>query len=35
MHALGWKHKLNLEQGIQKTYDWFLENVENVKESKM
>ncbi|OIO11548.1 MAG: GDP-fucose synthetase [Flavobacteriaceae bacterium CG1_02_35_72] len=35
MHALGWKHKLNLEQGIQKTYDWFLENVENVKERKM
>lgn len=35
MHQLGWKHKLNLEQGIQKTYDWFLENVENVKESKM
>lgn len=35
MHKLGWKHKLNLEQGIQKTYDWFLENVENIKESKM
>jgi GDP-L-fucose synthase len=33
MHALGWKHKLNLEQGIQKTYDWFLENVENVKKN--
>lgn len=31
MHNLGWKHKLNLEQGIQKTYDWFLENVEDVK----
>lgn len=33
MHNLGWKHKLNLEQGIQKTYDWFLENVENVKKN--
>lgn len=33
MHALGWKHKLNLEQGIQKTYEWFLENVENVKKN--
>jgi GDP-L-fucose synthase len=31
MHALGWKHKVVLEEGIQKTYDWFVENVENVK----
>jgi GDP-L-fucose synthase len=35
MHALGWKHKVNLEEGIQKTYDWFLENVKAVKEVKM
>ena len=31
MHALGWKHQIHLEDGIQKTYDWFLENIENVK----
>jgi GDP-L-fucose synthase len=31
MHALGWKHQINLEEGIQKTYNWFLENVQNVK----
>lgn len=31
IHELGWKHQVNLEQGIQKTYDWFLENIENVK----
>jgi GDP-L-fucose synthase len=31
MHALGWKHQIDLEEGIQKTYDWFLENIENVK----
>jgi GDP-L-fucose synthase len=31
MHELGWKHKVVLEEGIQKTYDWFVENVENVK----
>lgn len=31
MHALGWKHKVGLEEGIQRTYDWFVENVENVK----
>ena len=35
MHALGWKHKVALEEGIQKTYDWFLENIENVKEVKL
>ena len=31
MHDLGWKHKVDLEEGIQKTYDWFVENVEDVK----
>lgn len=31
MHNLGWKHQVNLEEGIQMTYDWFVENVENVK----
>ena len=35
MHALGWKHQVQLEQGIQRTYDWFLENVERYKEVKM
>jgi GDP-L-fucose synthase len=35
MHELGWKHKVNLEEGIQKTYDWFLENVNAFKEVKM
>lgn len=32
MHAIGWKHQINLEQGIQKTYDWFLKNIETLKE---
>jgi GDP-L-fucose synthase len=35
MHKLGWKHKVDLEQGIQLTYDWFLENENNFKEVKM
>ena len=35
MHALGWKHQTNLEEGIQKTYDWFLENVDQYKQLKM
>jgi len=25
MHALGWKHLVNLEQGISTTYQWYLE----------
>jgi len=32
MHKIGWKHQVDLEQGIQKTYNWFLENIENFKE---
>jgi GDP-L-fucose synthase len=35
MHALGWKHRVNLEEGIQKTYEWFLENGNAFKEVKM
>ena len=31
MHDLGWKHKVDLEEGIQMTYNWFVENIENVK----
>lgn len=32
MHHIGWRHQVNLEEGIQKTYNWFLENIENLKE---
>lgn len=35
MHELGWKHKIELEAGITKTYQWFLENINNFKEVKM
>jgi GDP-L-fucose synthase len=35
MHDLGWKHQVNLEEGIQKTYDWFLEHINEIKEVKM
>jgi GDP-L-fucose synthase len=35
MHDLGWKHQVQLEQGIQKTYTWFLENIENYKQVKL
>ena len=26
LHNLGWKHKTNLQEGIEKTYKWYLEN---------
>ena len=32
MHALGWKHQVQLEEGIQKTYQWFVENIDRFKE---
>lgn len=35
MHELGWKHQVDLKDGIQKTYDWFLENTENFKQVKL
>ena len=35
MQNLGWKHQVNLEKGIQMTYDWFLENLKDYKEIKM
>ena len=35
MHALGWNHKINLEEGIKKTYAWFLENIQEIKKVKL
>lgn len=35
MHELGWRHQINLEQGIEKTYNWFLENQAQFKEVKI
>ena len=32
MHSIGWRHQIELEEGIQKTYTWFLENIENFKQ---
>ncbi len=27
LHALGWKHTIELEEGIQRVYEWYLENI--------
>lgn len=35
MHNVGWKHKIELQEGIQKTYNWFLENKDNFKQVKL
>ncbi len=28
LHTIGWKHKVNLEDGIRTIYEWYLSNVE-------
>ena len=35
MHSLGWKHRINLAEGIKNTYSWFLENHNSIKEVKI
>lgn len=35
MHTLGWKHQIDLEEGLQMTYAWFLANQEKFKEVKL
>jgi len=35
MRRMGWKAKISLEEGIQNTYHWFLENQEDFKEVKI
>jgi GDP-L-fucose synthase len=35
MAAAGWTYKIPLEEGIRSTYQWFLNNVDQVKEVKL
>ncbi|EAQ42191.1 GDP-L-fucose synthase [Polaribacter sp. MED152] len=35
MAALGWEYSTELQEGIEKTYQWFLENIEDIKEVKL
>lgn len=35
MKEIGWEYSIELKEGIEKTYEWFLENIENIKEVKM
>lgn len=31
INSLGWKHKISLKEGIEKTYKWFLENQDKIR----
>ena len=35
MKELGWHYTTELEVGIKKTYSWFLDNIDNIKEVKL
>ena len=35
MKSMGWQYSTELQEGIEKTYTWFLENIENIKEVKL
>lgn len=35
MKEMGWCYSTELEEGIEKTYQWFLENIANLKEVKL
>lgn len=35
MEQAGWKAKVNLKEGIERTYSWFLENIDSFKEVKI
>ena len=35
MKAMGWTYSTELDIGIKKTYNWFLENINNFKEVKL
>ena len=35
MNDIGWKHSVSLQEGIEKTYSWFLNNLDSFKEVKL
>ena len=35
MKHIGWQYSTELQDGIEKTYKWFLENIESIKEVKL
>ena len=35
MKDIGWEYSTELEEGIEKTYQWFLDNIDKIKEIKL
>jgi GDP-L-fucose synthase len=35
LHELGWKHEIEIAEGISSTYKWYLNNIRNIKEVKL
>ena len=35
MKAIGWQYSTELEEGVEKTYNWYLSNISSVKEIKL
>jgi GDP-L-fucose synthase len=35
MKNIGWSYSTELQEGVEKTYKWFLSNIENIKEVKL
>jgi len=35
MKEIGWRYSTALEEGIKKTYTWFLKNIDAIKEVKL
>jgi GDP-L-fucose synthase len=35
MESVGWKAKISLEEGIERTYNWFLDHQDSFKEVKI
>ena len=35
LHQEGWHHKINLDEGIQSTYNWFQSHIDTIKEVKV
>ena len=31
IESLGWKHSISLREGLEETYKWFTENIENLR----
>ena len=35
LHQAGWRNTIELEEGIRRTYEWFVENIDSVREVRI